>query len=75
MKYNELTEFKWYAIGFKDEDGVIQYGPIYKYLGKSEISDTQFWEDEYCSMVEGLWDPFLQCYVAMDAADDYQEQS
>lgn len=67
-EHNYPTQPGWYAIGQEDVNGVIEYGPIYEFTGAE-------WLDEDGELVTSLWDPILECRVAMDAADSYVRQN
>ena len=63
----EFVEGKWYAVGWKMDDGQIRWDQIIKYEG------DDCWSDED-GEVESLYDPILQTRVAVDAADAYARQ-
>lgn len=67
----ELIPNRWYAIGFRDENNVIDYSrsDLYKYVGAGQ------WEDERGESVDGTIDPFLQLFVSVNSADEYLLQS
>ena len=58
----------WYAIGFENIDGAIEWHQIHQYHGDG------FWSDDDGNEVERIWDPVCQAYVAPDAADAYALQ-
>lgn len=68
---NELTADKWYAVGFRNDDGEIEWGGamLYKYLGNG------YWVDEDGEEVKTTFDPCLQLYVSPNGADAYMVQS
>ena len=63
----KFVEGKWYAVGWKMDDGSTRWDQIIKYEGDGCFSD----ED---GEVESLYDPILQMRVAVDAADAYAQQ-
>lgn len=72
-QFKELEVGKYYAPVFeRDEfpenpEFYEQYsvGGFYKYLGEKDF------EDESGELVDGFYDPSLQCYVATDAPDGF----
>ena len=68
-EWNESNKPGWYAIGFENIDGVVEYGQIYQYHGDG------FWTNDDGEEVERLWDPVLQNWIAVDGADAYAVQS
>ena len=68
--HKNLIAGKWYACAFADDDRVLQWGAasIYRYDGDG------CWSNEGGEEIDRLFDPYLQLYVAMDAADAYAQQ-
>ena len=67
---SELTP-GWYACAFGNNEGELQWGAaqILQYHGDG------YWTDEDGNEKDRLFDPFLQTYVAMDAAEGYARQN
>ena len=63
----QFIEGKWYAVGWKMDDGSTQWDQIIKYEGDGCFSDDG-------GEVESLYDPVLQMRVAVNAADAYAVQ-
>ena len=66
----DLTVGRWYAIGFKNVDGVIEWGGamLYRYDGDG------CWSDDDGEPVEATLDVLAQCKVPVSAADSFAEQ-
>jgi hypothetical protein len=59
----------WYALGWERMDGSMQWDQIVEYHG------DDYWTDEDGEEKVEAFDPVLQLYVAIDAADAYARQS
>jgi hypothetical protein len=58
----------WYAIGFEHDDGAVRFDVLAQYHGDG------YWTDDDGEEKDRLWDPIIQNWVAMDAADRYVKQ-
>lgn len=59
---------KWYCVGWKDDDDNTVWDVLIRYDGDGSFSG------EDGDPIDSLFDPTLQCRVAIDAADVYQLQ-
>ena len=66
---SKFVEGKWYCVGWEANDGSMQWDQFIKYEG-----DGCFTGDDG-EEVESLFDPILQCRVAVDGADAYAVQA
>lgn len=66
---DNFVEGKWYVVGWKREDGTMQWDQFIQYHGEGCFTGDDGEE------VDSLFDPILQCRVAVDAADAYQQQA
>ena len=65
----EFIEGKWYAVGWKQDDGRMDYQQIIRYEGDG------CWSDDDGEEVTSLFDPILQLRIGVDGADDYALQA
>lgn len=69
MDVPKFEEGKWYCVGWDNDDGSTMWDAMIRYEGYGTFTGDDG------NIVNGLYDPILQCLVAVNAADHYQLQA